>query len=62
MIHETFGTTDLEMLRAMVWESGWDYVRGTIYTKEYTFRGKTETLTGTLEMRDGYYAMRAVTA
>jgi len=57
MTHDTFGTTDLAMLHAMIWEAGWVYVRGTIYTKDHEFRGKTEKLVGSLTLREGYYAM-----
>ena len=53
MTHDTFGTMNLEMLAAMLWEAGWDYVQGTIYRKD--------DMTGSLVMRDGYYALVAAT-
>jgi hypothetical protein len=55
MTHDTFGTKNLDMLACMVWEGGWDYVRGTLYRRDY--RGGE--LLGNLELRDGYYAMVA---
>ena len=45
----TFHTMNLETLATQVWESGWDCVRGTLYTKGG--------LTGSLTMHDGYYSI-----
>ena len=56
MTHDTFGTTNLDTVATWIFEAGWDHEAGTIYRKDY--RGQT--LRGTLEMRDGYYALRAI--
>lgn len=52
MVHDTFGTIDLDMLATMLWEAGWDYELGTIYRKG--------DLRGTLEMRHDHYVLRDV--
>ena len=58
MTHDTVGTTNLEMLSAMLWEAGWDYVQGCVYQKEY----KGQMLKGYLTLKGDYYALVACNA